>query len=260
MFQTGLKILTTRPQAQADRLLLPLRAAGFVAENIPLLAIEPLDLEPAQRQCLLDLDQFHKVVVISPSAAAILLDQLEDYWPQWPVGVDWFTVGAGTHAVLQQAGITAAYPQAGDKSEDLLLLPELQALAGEKILLVKGLGGRPLLEETLISRGARVTSLPIYARVKPRLQLQQIHNLLQGDFAVRVLTSAESLLQYAEFAATPDFNTGLVQQQWLEQPLLVPSYRIEQQAKTMGFRKVFNSDGAGADAIIRRLRQEFPVA
>lgn len=260
MSQTGLRVLATRPLAQADRLLLPLREAGYLAENIPLLAIEPLELEPVQRQCLLDLDQFHKVVVISPSAAATLLDQLEDYWPQWPVGVDWFTVGAGTRDTLLQAGISACYPKTGDKSEDLLLLPELQQLTGEKLLLVKGLGGRPLLEETLVSRGARVTTLPIYARVKPRLQLQQIHSLLQGDFAVRIITSAESLLQYAEFAATSDFNTGLVQQQWLEQALLVPSYRIEQQAKSMGFRKVFNSDGAGADAIIRMLRREFPAA
>jgi uroporphyrinogen-III synthase len=254
------RVLSTRPLAQAERLLLPLRDAGYEAENIPLLAIEPLELEPVQRQCLLDLDQFHKVVVISPSAAATLLDQLEDYWPQWPVGVDWFTVGAGTHDALLQAGISARYPKTGDKSEDLLLLPELQQLAGEKLLLVKGVGGRSVLEEILVGRGARVTPLPIYARVKPRLQLQQIESLLQGDFAVRIITSAESLLQYAEFAATPDFNAGLVHEQWLEQPLLVPSYRIEQQAKSMGFRKVFNSDGAGADAIIKLLRREFPAA
>ena len=257
---TALSILTTRPLAQADRLLVPLREVGYLAENIPLLAIEPLALEPAQRQCLLDLDQFHKVVVISPSAAAVLLDQLEDYWPQWPVGVDWFTVGAGTRDALQQAGIIAHYPASGDKSEDLLQLPELQDLTGEKILLVKGLGGRPLLEETLLSRGARVTPLAIYARVKPRLQLQQIHSLLQGNYAMRVITSAEALEQYAEFAATADFNAGLERDSWLAQPLLVPSYRIEQQARFMGFCKVYNSDGAGSEAIIRTLQQVLPAS
>lgn len=89
----AVKILTTRPEAMAERLVLPLQAAGYQVSNVPLLAIEPLVLAPQQRQWLIDLDQFSRVVVISPSAADVLLEALEDYWPQWPVGLSWYTVG-----------------------------------------------------------------------------------------------------------------------------------------------------------------------
>lgn len=251
-------ILTTRPAAQADRLLQPLQAAGYPVTNIPLLDIEPLELQPQQRQWLLDLDQYHKVVVISPSAARQLLEPLEDYWPQWPVGVDWFTVGAGTRSQLQQAGIDATCPTTGDRSEDLLALEPLQDLQGQRILLVKGEGGRPLLEQTLTERGARVDSLPLYRRIKPRLAPDQLRELVQGDYPLLVITSGEALEHYQEFLQqlTDETQRARLQQaRWL----LLPSPRLEQQARAFGFQQVYSTQGAGADAILGSIRTLLPM-
>lgn len=251
-------ILTTRPAAQADRLLTPLQAAGYPATNLPLLDIEPLELQPWQRQWLLDLDQYHKVVVISPSAARQLLEPLEDYWPQWPVGVDWFTVGAGTRSQLQQVGIDAVCPASGDRSEDLLALEPLQALQGQRILLVKGEGGRPLLEQTLTGRGARVDSLPLYRRIKPRLSPDQLQELVQGHYPVLVITSGEALEHYQELLqhlTDEALRVQLLQARWL----LLPSLRLEQQARAFGFKQVCCTQGAGADAILGSIRTLLPT-
>lgn len=250
----AVKILTTRPEAMAERLVLPLQAAGYQVSNVPLLAIEPLVLAPQQRQWLIDLDQFSRVVVISPSAADVLLEALEDYWPQWPVGLSWYTVGKGTKVRLQQAGIEACCPEQGDRSEDLLLHQDLQHLAGEKVVLAKGVGGRDLLYNTLTARGAKVSILPLYKRVKPKLGPAQLALLLAGDHQVLVVTSGESLLQYLSFIQAKLTDPQEVKQQLNRCWLLVPSYRIEQQARQLGFSLVINTKGAGAEAILAAIQ------
>lgn len=250
----AVKILTTRPEAMAERLVLPLQAAGYQVSNVPLLAIEPLVLAPQQRQWLIDLDQFSRVVVISPSAADVLLEALEDYWPQWPVGLSWYTVGKGTKVRLQQAGIEAFCPEQGDRSEDLLLHQDLQHLVGEKVVLAKGVGGRDLLYNTLTVRGAKVSILPLYKRVKPKLRPAQLALLLAGDHQVLVVTSGESLLQYLSFIQAKLTDPQEVKQQLNRCWLLVPSYRIEQQARQLGFSLVINTEGAGAEAILAAIQ------
>lgn len=238
----------------AERLVLPLQAAGYSVSNVPLLAIEPLTLQAQQKQWLMDLDLFHRVVVISPSAADVLLEILEDFWPQWPIGVNWYTVGQGTKLRLAQAGIEAVCPEQGDKSEDLLLQPELQQLAGEKALLVKGLGGRDLLHDTLTARGAKVSVLPLYERVKPKLTPQQIEELLVGNHQVLVVTSGDALAQYVAFIKARFTDSPRLEKQLNRCWLLVPSYRIEQQAREMGFSRVVNTDGAGSEAILAAIK------
>ena len=238
----------------AERLVLPLQAAGYQVTNVPLLAIEPLTLQAQHQQWLMDLDLFRRVVVISPSAADVLLEALDNYWPQWPVGVNWYTVGQGTQLRLGQAGIDAVCPAQGDKSEDLLQHPDLQQLAGEKVLLAKGVGGRDLLYDTLTTRGAKVSILPLYERVKPKLTPEQLDELLAGNHQVLVVTSGESLLQYLAFATAEFTDTQALEQQLNHCWLLVPSYRIEQQARQLGFNRVVNTNGAGAAAILAAIK------
>lgn len=254
MATKALKILVTRPEAMAERLVVPLQKAGYQVDNVPLLAIKPLALSPQQKQWLLDLDHFNRVVVISPSAADVLLETLEDYWPQWPVGLSWYTVGQGTKVRLAKAGIEASYPSQGDKSEDLLLLQDLQQLANEKILLVKGKGGRDLLLDTLTARGAKVSVLHLYERVAPKLTKQQLERLETGDHQILVVTSGDSLSQYLAFIKARFTDPQILEQQLNRCWLLVPSYRIEQQARQLGFNAVINTDGAGAEAILAAVK------
>lgn len=238
----------------AERLVLPLQTAGYQVNNIPLLAIAPLVLSPQQKQWLMDLDQYQRIVVISPSAADVLLEALDDYWPQWPVSINWYTVGQGTKLRLEKVGIDASCPKVGDKSEDLLLNKGLQQLTGEKILLAKGVGGRDLLYDTLTARGAKVSVLPLYERVKPKLNPQQIEELLVGDHQILVVTSGDSLTQYLGFLKAKFVDSLALEQQQNRCWLLVPSYRIEKQAHQLGFNSVINTDGAGAEAILAAIK------
>ncbi len=246
----GLRLLTTRPEKQAARLLQPLQQAGIETTQIPLIEIRPCELDAAARQKLMDLDLYHQVIVVSPSAADLLITQLEDYWPQWPVGIQWWCVGAGSVARLQQAGIEAGCPATGDKSEDLLQRPEFAHYDQQRVLLVKGAGGRDLLASTLTARGARVEPLVLYERVWPTLSPAQLQTLRQGEHQAVVLTSGEALAHY----------THRLQGQRQDLPLFLPSQRLVDQARKSGFTQVINCQGAGAEAILSALLQYFSSA
>lgn len=239
----GLRVITTRPEHLAQRLVDPLRAAGAEVINLPLLAIQPLELTAEQKQWLLDLDLFQKVVVISPTAAQQLLMRLDDYWPQWPVGIEWFSVGAGTAEFLAEQNLEVSYPQSGDKSEDLLELPALQDISGEKVLLVKGEGGREVLASSLVSRGASVKVLPLYRRLGHPLNSDQLAQLKASSYQALVITSGQALAEYIKQLPEADRS----------RQLLVPSERLANQAREAGFLHVTNSQGAGADAILQAL-------
>ncbi|BBP44751.1 hypothetical protein THMIRHAS_01240 [Thiosulfatimonas sediminis] len=65
---------------------------------------------------------------------------------------------------LQLGWPIAVLAQQHFDSESLLAHPQMQDLSGQKILLVKGQGGRDKLPTTLRARGAVVTALDVYKR------------------------------------------------------------------------------------------------
>ena len=52
-------------------------------------------------------------------------------------------------------------------SEGLLALPELANVAGNRIVIFRGAGGRELLHSMLAARGARVEQIECYRRARP---------------------------------------------------------------------------------------------
>lgn len=77
-------------------------------------------------------------------------------------------VGSATAKQLQSMGMAnVVLPQNQFDSEGLLALPQFQQLAGKDIVIIKGVGGRTLLNETLTTRGANVYSIDVYRRDLP---------------------------------------------------------------------------------------------
>ncbi|WP_192037124.1 uroporphyrinogen-III synthase [Halomonas sp. YLGW01] len=248
------RVLITRPGERARSLAASIEAIGAVPEPLEVMRLEALPETPEQRGVWLDIDQFRRVVVVSPFAAECLAEALDRYWPQLPVGVDFYAVGAATAAILQERlGVRVHVPvrnevgarhasgaQAqGDTSEALLALPSLQVLNEQKVLVVAGEGGRPLLAETLAARGARLTRLAVYRRLllTPEASMQQ--RLASGDYAALVVSSGEILEHLA----------GWCQPAALNQPLIVSSQRLVTLAGSLGFARCRAAAGATPDAL-----------
>src|SRR5690606_15196601 len=101
----GRKVWLTRPQGQADGLRATLEHAGCQVLLLPLLSISPRDPSPADRQKLIDLDQYDLVFYVSTNAATFGLDVIEQWWPQYPSHIRNFAVGPTTAAVLEKHGL-----------------------------------------------------------------------------------------------------------------------------------------------------------
>ncbi|RTR05528.1 uroporphyrinogen-III synthase [Halomonas nitroreducens] len=235
-------VLICRPGPRAAALAEAIAAEGFAVERGEVMALEPLPETPAHRAAWLDFDQFRRVVVVSPFAAECLAEALDRYWPQLPVGIDYYAVGAATAATLhRQLGVRVHLPPPGgaDTSEALLALGSLQRLAGQRLLLVAGEGGRALMAETLAARGARLTRLAVYRRrlLEPSPTLRR--RLASGDYQALVVSSGEILGHLARWCSQAALN----------QPLIVSSTRLATLAGTLGFRLPVVASGATPDAL-----------
>ena len=136
-------LLLTRSPAQNRRLLEVLESHRAVAVPVlerPLLDILAVRPESADKQRIQGLDQYDHVIFISQNAVVHGVSLLADYWPQWPISLHWYGVGAATGALLNSLGIVCTVPP-NYSSEGLLELPELRVVKAQKVLIVRGAGG-----------------------------------------------------------------------------------------------------------------------
>lgn len=244
----GRHILVTRPAGRADGLAAALIAAGARVTHQPLLLIEPLR-EPADaeacgrlRRLLLELDRYDRVIAASVNAVVHGFDWIGRYWPQLPVGIRWYGIGAATAAALADEGVrVAAPPTASMTTEALLAEPEFAALPGERVLILRGIGGRATLAEALTARGARVDFAECYHREAPLPDAAARAELSHSPFDAVSLNSGETLAHYAALTARRDL------------PVVVPSERVASAARELGFVTVAAAANAGDAATVAAL-------
>ncbi|MDI5987182.1 uroporphyrinogen-III synthase [Halomonas sp. M4R5S39] len=240
---TDRPVLISRPGARGEVLAEAIAARGLPVMRLEVMCLEPLSETPAMRTAWLDIDHFHKVVVVSPFAAECLAEALDRYWPQLPVGLACYAVGAATAATLhQRLGVRVRVPPADageDTSEALLRLASLQRLDDQRVLLVAGEGGRPVLADTLASRGARVSRLAVYRRLPLDPAPAGRARLTRGDYRALVVSSGEILEHLARWCGDAALN----------QPLIVSSARLATLAGTLGFRAPVVAPGATPAAL-----------
>lgn len=241
----GRRVLICRPEPEASRLARVFEQAGAEVRILPLMAREPLPETPEQRSVLQELDNFTHVIAVSPYAARRLLEEADTWWPQLPVGLHWYGVGAGTAAELGRHGLRPRRPSDGWTSEALLALPSLQNLNNDRVLLARGEHGRELIRQTLEERGARVTVLPLYRRFCPYYPSEIIDDLF-NRFCPEVIValSGETLnnLVKTDPDALPALHQAL---------LVVPAERVAEQARQAGFGSILVPEGlADPDLVI----------
>ena len=226
-------VLLTRPPGANESLAVLFRAFGLTPIICPLIELLEKPVDQEMKRISLDLDRYDKIIFVSKSSVSFGLPLLENYWPQWPINLEWFSVGQGTAEALNQYGVVASFPDLAG-SEGLLALAGLQKVAGEQILIVRGAGGRELLGRSLGESGASVTYLETYRR---RLLQHDFSNLVPGTIVI--LTSAEILENFVSLAGD----------RLREYHVVVPSSRLEDIVQSYGFQQVTNAGGASNEAL-----------
>lgn len=248
----GRAILVTRPAGQAESLCAALAAAGAEAPCYPLLSVAPL-ADPAPLHALARrLGDFDLAFFVSPNAVRFALDALLPVAP-WPASLAVATVGKGSEAALAARGFSQVIaPQSGFDSESVLALPAFQAeaVAGKRVLILRGDGGRELIGDTLLARGARVEYQGCYHRGGPQLDPAPIiERARSGRLDALTLTSSEAA---GHLAALP--QAGVL----LHLPVFASHPRIAQAARDVGCTQVIQSgpgDAGLMEALIGHFRR-----
>lgn len=263
------RVLLTRPVGQTDKLAAAIAAQGGTSMLLPLLSIAPVeeraDTERVKSR-ILALDSYDAAIFISTNAAALGMEWIETYWPQLPLGLEAYAVGPGTAAILREHPWPVHCSTTGVTSEDLMALAGLQQLRGKRIALFRGKGGRELLAETLRERGAQVDYVELYTRQVPQHgRAEVLEQIARQGINCVVLTSLqvfESFLGLLKGLGNGSSAIDMSQDKsadpllGLQQTLtlIVPSARVEQNARRSGFLHVLNAGGADDLTVLACLR------
>jgi uroporphyrinogen-III synthase len=187
------------------------------------------------------LADYNLIIFASANAVrfgAALLDQKRD--------LTLAAIGPATARALHQAGYrVAVQSEAGFDSPGLLEHPQLRAVAGSRVLLVKGHDGRDLLERELARRGAQVSLAEVYRRECSRPGAEEIERL-ERRFAAQELhlITATSLDIGANLLAlaTPALRLAFDAVLWL-----VPSARVAAGLRERGLKAELLTARSAAD-------------
>ncbi len=254
----GLRVLITRPEAQAGHWQQLLQGRGASTLRLPLLDIVPLTEADgpawqAIKSRVMDISRYQHAIFVSQNAARYGLEWLDRYWPQLPLGLTCYAVGSATaralRGPLQQLGGRLISAGGSMNSEALLALPQLQDIEQQQVVIFRGQGGRPLLAETLTQRGARVDYCELYQRRLP--DTDALPQLLAAEWGrsgdLVSVHSGETLANWCRLVESAG------QSQWKQLPLLVPGERVAEQARMQGFTHVIQSENASDDTMLASL-------
>ncbi|CAM4370047.1 uroporphyrinogen-III synthase [Shewanella livingstonensis] len=208
----------------------------------PLLAV----IETSESMTPAVLAQTDNLLFISTNAVDFAAKKLHD---TFPTHCRYFAVGQATADSLAQYNIQAtSSPEGSQDSEGLLSLDQLQDVDKQSFIIVRGLGGRETLAEQLQLRGANVNYWQVYQRAIPNLNAKAITQQWKSfGIDTIVVTSGEILSNLVDLVPKELFA-------WLRScHIIVPSYRVELQAKAMELNHITNANGANTQAILTSL-------
>ncbi|ARN74152.1 uroporphyrinogen-III synthase [Oceanicoccus sagamiensis] len=250
-----LSVLVTRPQGQAAPLMAAIEHAGGDVWHYAVMAIAELTTDEQRQQCkqtIMALDEYQHIIFISGNAVHFGMEWINHYWPQLPLGINWYGIGKKTVAQLIEQGVPCVDSGSSGamNSEALLQHNNLQQLAQQKVLIVRGVGGRDYLAEQLSQRGAKVSYAECYKRLLPALPKGELTAMIAHNAVNTVcLNSGESVNNFYQLL-------GDDRAPWLDQlTIVVPGDRVSAIASELGFAQVVTAENASDESMLEALKR-----
>jgi uroporphyrinogen-III synthase len=231
----GAGILITRPARQAGGFAQKVAALGGSPVIFPAIVILPPNDARDLARIHAELDRYDVAVFVSANAVEYGATDRS----RWPSKLAAFAPGPGTADALVAAGVDGVrVPQTTFDSEGLLALPELTSVAGKRVIVFRGEGGRDMLVDALRERGAHVDTVACYRRSAPTSGASG----LDEAFARRrvdaiTITSSEGLDNLWRIVAPATRDA------WRVRPTFAPHPRIAAHGRELGLETVETAGG-----------------
>jgi uroporphyrinogen-III synthase len=249
---SDINVLVTRPAHQSLFLTEGIRAIGGNAILFPVLEIADVkDLNPL-RNLISRIDEFDWAIFVSPNAVNKAMHWITKQ-RSLPYHLKIAAVGKGSADALKHYGVNEVLiPVDRFDSEALLQRKELQDMRDQRVVIFRGNGGRQLLGETLIQRGATVEYAECYQRKKPDVDTTPLLKAWsQGEIHAVIITSSEGLHNLFDII-------GKLGQQLLKlTPIFTSHERIAQTAKSLGLDKIVKAPANGDEGLLESLQKYF---
>lgn len=223
-----ISIVVTRPQPQNQLMCAKLLSLGARPIALPCMEIIP-------RRARLNLPaRLDMVIFISPNAVEFGWQTFAALDERLTKGCTVAAIGAGTAQALHKQGIASVLvPAQSADSEGFLKLPETRAKRLKSALLIKGAGGRPLLQAALSQRGVKVCTAQVYRRILPRSAgTEALTRALDGKIDLILFTSNEIAQNFLALAPA-HLRTPLLNCQ-----TIVGHRRIAEKVTSLGFKNL----------------------
>ncbi|KAF7787577.1 uroporphyrinogen-III synthase [Pseudoalteromonas rubra] len=153
-----MKLAITRPAGKGTLLGEQLEAQGISCDCTPVLELVKLPVSETELAPIMEAEQ---LIFISQDAVYYLAQHQPTFSPD----CQFFAVGEKTAAAIDACFDRRAIVPEQHDSEGLLALPALQQIEDNRVVVVKGRGGRTLINKMLKQRGARVSHCVVYERI-----------------------------------------------------------------------------------------------
>ncbi|SEQ86487.1 uroporphyrinogen-III synthase [Nitrosomonas sp. Nm51] len=252
----GINVLVTRPERQCVFLAESIRKLGGNPVIFPVLKISDIKNKKPLLALIQRLDTFDLAIFVSPNAvdkAMPLIQSHHESLDPLLAHMKIAAVGKGTAHTLKKHGVNEVIsPENRFDSEALLEQNALQHVTGKRVVIFRGNGGRPLLGDTLIQRGALLEYAECYQRSKPDINPGAlISDWSQGRINAVVITSSEGLQNLFDII-------GFHGQQLLKiTPVFTAHGRIAANARKAGLETVVQTADSGDQGLLQGMQDYF---
>lgn len=234
-------IAITRPINQAKKLTQLIQTAGGHVIPFPLIDIVPLDDYTAFENVIEGVVSTDWILFISSNAVQNSMPYLIK--KGIPSTLRFAAIGPTTAKELAGFGIeNVLIPEGRFDSESLLSLPEMQNMQDKKIMIVRGVGGRDVLANTLTSRAATVSFAECYQRTNPQTNCDSLTKAYaKHQLQSIIVTSSEAMRHLLALASNAAW--------FHEITICVNHARVAEQPLAMGL-KVAVAKAPGDEAMM----------
>jgi uroporphyrinogen-III synthase len=250
---SGLRVLVTRPEAQAQSIIEALKQQGANTWHFPLVQIAPIN-SPSSSKLHDRLPYYDIAIFISPTAVSYFANALGKSLAL-PKTLKIACIGSGSAREFNRnfARVADILPAESDIQDTEALLKNTQltekSIQNKNVLIIRGKGGREKLATELRQRKANVDYLELYQRLKPSADPSPLlQSIAAHQLNVIIIYSSEALHNLMELVAEP------LRHELLKIPLVTIHPRQVKTAETYGFAHIYLSQGATVENMINTLK------